>query len=349
MLDNKPHRKTINRVANVRRDSDNVKDVTYGLLELDETIKYYFDNVVRLQIRDGNNNQQAVPVIYGSPERWNNVQKSNFHRDVKGKIQLPLLMYRRTSITKNRDLAMKVDVNNPIYHYIENKYSKENRYDKFDILRGRKRVREFQRIVVPDQVIVTYECMVWTEFITQMNTLMEAISYAEGSYWGDKDKFLMKAKIDDFNTGTELVSGEDRAVKSEFTITINGHILPNTIQKQLQQKSTKTFSPAKIVFSENIIGEIGKAQHKEEWDDGRVDVDIVLTEDTTFFKSTIAAAQITVPQGITLTVLGILTVNVDIENFGTINVTEGYIEDGATIENKTNPDGSVGTINILGD
>ena len=40
--------------------------------------------------------------------------------------------------------------------------------DKFDVLRGRKPVREFQRIVVPDQLTITYECIVWTEFITQM-------------------------------------------------------------------------------------------------------------------------------------------------------------------------------------
>lgn len=258
MEENKPHRMNINRVANTRRDTDTSKDTTYGLLDLDEAVKYYFDNVVRLQVSDSNNNQQKVPVIYGSPERWTSVQKSNFYRDSKGKIQLPIIMYRRTSISKNRELGMKVDVNNPLYHFIENKYSKENRYDKFDVLRGRKPVREFQRIVVPDQLTITYECIVWTEFITQMNTVMEAISYAEGSYWGDKNKFLLKTKIDDFNTGVELSSGEDRAIKSDFTITLNGHVVPNTIQKQIQQSSTKVFSPSQISFGENTTDNLSK-------------------------------------------------------------------------------------------
>mgnify|MGYP003136540718 CR=1 FL=1 len=344
---NKPHRSVTKREQHIRRDTDKTTDLSIGLMNLDETIKYYFDNIVNLQVIDSSNKQQKVPVIYGSPERWKSVQKSNFYRDVKGKIQLPLVMYKRTSITKNRELGMKVDVNNPLYYFIENKYSKENRYDKFDILRGRKKVREFQRVVVPDHIIATYECIVWTEFISQMNTVLEAVSYAEGSYWGDKNKFLAKAKIDDFSTTTELVSGEDRAIKTEFTITINGHIIPNTIQKQIQQSSTKTFSPAKISFEERIVGEDKPVVSRKEWDDGSVDVPVVLKEDTTFHIDTVAAAQITVNPGVTLTVLGTLTVAVDIINFGTINATGGFIYDGASIENKINSDGTEGTVNII--
>lgn len=347
MNQNKPHREQVSRELHTRRDTDTNKDVSVGLLDLDETIKYYFDNVIRLQITDGNNNLQSVPVIYGSPERWKNVQKSNFYRDSKGKVQLPLIMFRRTSITKNRDLGMKVDVNNPIYHFVENKYSQENKYDKFDILRGRKKVREFQKIVVPDHVIATYECMVWTEYITQMNKIIESVSYAEGSYWGDKNKFMVKAKIDDFSSTTELASGEDRAVKSEFTITINGHIIPKTIQKQIQQSSTKTFSPAQVIFSEGIVGDsTPTAVSVNEWDDGSVDQPLTLTENTTFHMDTVAAAEIIVPQGIELHVIGVLTVEVSIQNYGTINITQAVIEDLANIDNKTNPDGTTGVVNI---
>ena len=72
----------------------------------------------------------------------------------------------------------------------------------------------------------------------------------------------------------------------------------------------------------------------------------VLIGDSTCVDSdaAVAAAEIIVPQGITLTVIGILTVQVNIQNFGTINVVAGVIEDGATIENKTNPDNSQGQI-----
>lgn len=254
----KPHRDSIQREQQIRRDTDTNKDVSSGLINLDEAIIYYCDNVARLQIPDNNNVVQKVPVIYGSPERWKNVQKTNFYRDTKGKIQLPLIMYRRTNVTKNRDLGMKVDVNNPLHHYVENKYSIENRYDKFDILQGRKRVREYQKIVVPDQVIVTYECVVWTEYITQMNRIIEALSYSEGSYWGDENKYLVKAVIDEFTTATELVSGNDRAVKSDFTITLHGHLIPDTLQKQAQQGSSKTFSPSQVSFGEKVVDNLSE-------------------------------------------------------------------------------------------
>jgi hypothetical protein len=347
MAQNKPHRGTVSRENHIRRDTDTSQDVSLGLMELDETIKYYFENVAQLQVVDSNNRQQKVPVIYGSPERWKSVQKSNFYRDTKGKIQLPIVMFRRTSIAKNRELGMKVDVNNPLYHFIENKYSKESRYDKFDVLQGRRKAREFQRVVVPDHITATYECIVWTEYITQMNKIVEAVSYAEGSYWGDQNKYLVKAKIDDFSSATELASGEDRAVKSEFTITINGHIIPNTVQKQIQQGSTKTFSPAQVIFSEGIVGDTTPtATSGNEWDDGSVDQPLTLTENTTFHMDTVAAAEIIVPQGIELHIVGILTVNVTIQNYGFISMTEAFIEDGGTIENKTNPDGSSGQYEV---
>tara|TARA_B100001093_G_C26857265_1_gene1028021 strand:- start:6541 stop:7305 length:765 start_codon:yes stop_codon:yes gene_type:complete len=234
-----------------RRDTDSVTHASIGLMDIDETIKYYFDNVLSLQVNDARKKLINVPVMYGTPERWNNVQKSNFYRDAKGKIQLPIIMYRRTGITKNRDLGTKVDVNNPLNYLVQNPYSKENKYTPFDVLRGVKPVKEYHQVVIPDFITATYECIVWTEFTTQMNRIIEALSYSEGSYWGDKDKFLVKAKIDEFGSSTEIVSGQDRAVKSEFTITIDGHIITNTMQKQLSNGGSKLFSPTTVTFNEN--------------------------------------------------------------------------------------------------
>ena len=52
MSSNKPHREQVNRVEHIRRDTDTSKDVSLGLIDLDETIKYYFENVAKLQISD---------------------------------------------------------------------------------------------------------------------------------------------------------------------------------------------------------------------------------------------------------------------------------------------------------
>jgi len=239
------------REVNIRRDTDTVAKAVIGLVDIDQTIKYYFDNVLRVQVENANKAIIPVPVMYGTPERWSNVQKSSLYRDVKGKMQLPIIMYKRSSITKNRDIGTKVDVNNPLQHLVHNTYSKENKYTAFDTLRGVKPVKEYHKVVIPDFITATYECIVWTEFTSQMNRIIEAVSYSEGSYWGDQDKFLVRAKVDEFGSSTEIVSGQDRAVKTEFTITIDGHIIPNTVQEQMMQGSSKVFAPARVTFTEN--------------------------------------------------------------------------------------------------
>jgi len=252
----KTRSKTIDRSKNiVRDDSEPVLEV--NLYDIDESVKYYIDNIIVPNVIDHNGSKIQLPVIYGSPERWKSVQKSNFYRDVNGKIQLPLFMYKKTGIEKIRDLGNKVDVNSPIYQTIAMKYSTKNRYDNFSRLQGVKPVREFHKVVVPDYVRVTYECIIWTEFISQMNSIVEALNYAEGSYWGRKEKFNFKSKIDSFSPATEISKGQDRATKTTFTLTLDGFIIPSTMQKALTESSTKTMTIKKLVIgSETVVKDI---------------------------------------------------------------------------------------------
>ena len=258
--DIKHNRLNVDRANQVRRDNDTIQDVSLGLYDIDETIKYYFDDVVRLQITNSSGNIEKVPVQYATPENWKSIQASEIKRNSRGKIQLPFLVFRRDIITKDRNLGNKLDPDNPLYTTIEQGYNSGNRYDRFNILnkqlQGRKKVRILQKVIVPDYVTVTYSCIVYTEFLTQMNSILEAISYGEGTYWGDKNKYMVRAKIDDFPSTVELEIGKDRVVKSEFQITINGHIIPKTIQQQAAIGSTKTYSAAKVVMGETVVTDI---------------------------------------------------------------------------------------------
>ena len=128
-----------------------------------------------------------------------------------------------------------------------------------------KPVQEFHRIVVPDFVNITYECIIWTEFISQMNYLIEAINYAEGAYWGNPNRYSFKTKIDDFTPSQEVASGQDRAVRCSFTIDLSGFIIPQTLQKQINSQQTKTISKAKLVMgSEKIVSDIDEIN---KWND----------------------------------------------------------------------------------
>ena len=247
---------SINRAEVVRRN-DNVPNITVGLYEHDEAIKYYIDNTIKPHVIDSNNDSIKVPVIYGNPEKWNSVQKSSFYRDKESKIQIPLIMYRRTSIENDRSISRNLDANNPhIHQYIENSYTRVNKYDAIDRLIGRKPVQELHRIVVPNYVTLTYEFIIWTDFIGQMNKVIEAINYAEGSHWGDPSRFIFSTTIDSFDNIVEVTQDNDRAVRTSFTLRIKGYIIPENIQKAATEQSQKVFTRAVVQFTENIDGTI---------------------------------------------------------------------------------------------
>jgi hypothetical protein len=60
----------------------------------------------------------AVPVIYGSPEKWKSVQKDGYYKDKNGKILNPIIMFKRDNIEKNRSTYNKLDANSPKFIYI---------------------------------------------------------------------------------------------------------------------------------------------------------------------------------------------------------------------------------------
>ena len=218
-----------------------------GLKDIDETIYYYFENVIRPSVIQ-NGKPINVPIIYGSPERWAAVQKDGFYRDKKGKIQTPLIMFKRTSMEKNRNLGNKLDANSPQNIQIfEKKYTQKNIYDHFGLVNNRWEVKEYQGVVIPDYYDLEYSCIIFTDYTEQMNKIVEAISYASDSYWGDPNKFSFRAMIDNYTMAVELAQGTDRAVKTSFSIKMLGHIIPDTINAQLQG-SLKTFSKASLKF-----------------------------------------------------------------------------------------------------
>ena len=204
---------------------DDTKRFTVGLRDIDETIIYYFNNVIKPSVIQ-NGSKINVPILYGSPERWKSVQKDGFYRDKNGKIQAPLIMFRRDSVDKNRSLGNKVDPTNPMNVGIFKKqFSKKNVYDRFSLITNRNPIDEYYGIIVPEYVTLTYSCMIFTDYIEQMNKIVEAINYASDGYWGDPERFSFRAKIDSYTTTTELAQGQDRAAKTNFTLIMNGHVV----------------------------------------------------------------------------------------------------------------------------
>ena len=234
---------------------DDVKRFTIGLRDIDETIIYYFNNVIKPSVMQ-NGSKINVPILYGSPERWKAVQKDGFYRDKNGKIQAPLIMFKRDSVEKNRSLGNKVDPLNPINVGIYKKqFSKKNVYDRFSLINNRNPIDEYYGIIVPEYVTLSYSCMIFTDYIEQMNKIVEAINYASDGYWGDPEKFSFRARIDSYTTTTELSQGQDRAAKTSFTLTMNGHIVPDSINSQLAGMN-KYYCKSSVTFGMELAGDL---------------------------------------------------------------------------------------------
>ena len=168
---------------------DTVKPFTVGLYDIDETILYYFNNVIKPTVVQ-NGKRIEVPVIYADSERWNQIQKDGYFRDRKGRIMMPLITFKRTNIEKNRNVTNKLDANFPNnYRVYEKSYSTKNTYDKFNVLNNRKPTKDMYAVVVPDYVTLNYDCIISTYYMEQMNGIVEAINYASDSYWGNPERY----------------------------------------------------------------------------------------------------------------------------------------------------------------
>ena len=242
--------KRFSRDNDIRRDSDTLKELSIGLFDIDHTIKWYFDNVIKPQI-DNFGTTLKVPVMFGAPEKWKNVQADGYFRDVEGKIQSPLISYRRSAIEKDKTLGSKVDANFPqIYYTQELKYGQQNKYDQFSVLTNSKPVKSYVTTVIPEFVNATYEVIIWTDFVEHMNGIVESILYSEGSFWGEPDKFRFRTKVDSYTNTTDLLQDQDRIVRTSFTLTLFGYIIPDVLVKNLSKKQAGLVHDARQIIVE---------------------------------------------------------------------------------------------------
>jgi hypothetical protein len=237
-----------NRSTKMSFKGDATKPYTVGIKDIDESIVYYFENVIRPTVIQ-NNERIAVPIMYGSPERWKSIQKDTFLRDKKGALMMPMIIFKRDNIEKNRSLYNKLDSNQPnLYTSWQKSYNDKNFYSNFNLLNNRIPTKQFIANVVPDYVTLTYSCIIQTYYVEQLNKIIEAINYASDSYWGDPERYKFRARINNFATVTELVQSQERLVRGTFQINMYGYIIPDVVQKDLN--SIKKYNEkSKVVFS----------------------------------------------------------------------------------------------------
>jgi len=250
----KPGQPEFNRAKEVSLKDDNKnKTFSIGLKDIDSAIMHYLENAIKPVVTQ-NDRQLAVPIIYGSPERWKSMQADGFYRDKNGKTMVPLIMFKRDSFTKNNTLGNKLDGNRvQNVQYFETGYSKRNVYDNFNVLQGQKPQKEYILGIIPDYIDITYSMSIFTDYVEQANEITEAIEFAARSYWGDPERFMFRADIQTFNTPVLLENGSDRANRTTMNVLVNGYIIPKGINVAMAGPSPKSYNVTKTVIKETVI------------------------------------------------------------------------------------------------
>ena len=260
--------RVLNRGYLYSRSGENIKNPEVTLIDIDSSILFYFDKVIQPSVEDNGENVK-VPIMYASPERWNSIKKQGFMRDKKRQVITPVVVYRRTSVTKDEAVPQdKLDANNPhMFYTFQKKFSQENKYDKFSQQIGLLPQREYYNVMMPDYVTISYDFIIWTSYIEQMNSIVEKIVYSDGAYWGDPEKMRFRSSIDSFEDATEIGDTE-RLVRTNFSVTLRGYLLP---KGNFDHRSTtqKFLTPKKVIFGaetvDNITKNIGRSgQFQEE-------------------------------------------------------------------------------------
>lgn len=254
-----PNKKDIRNRYNRGTDNKFVQGtsvpVTVGLYTIDNGIlKYLQEKIKPVVTQDGK--QIKVPIIYGNPERWKSAQRDGSIRDKNGKLLLPIIMLRRTLMKQNT-------INSPVNKYqqytFKTKWNARNVYDRFSALNNIVPSQVYHSSVVPDHYEFQYEAMIWTEYMEQMNKLVENISFESNEYWGEDNNYKFIAKIDQFEQITDLPTNNDRVVRSKFSINVRAYILPESaLDKNGNRGATTTlqYSPKKVVFDTEVVTEL---------------------------------------------------------------------------------------------
>lgn len=239
----------LQRSSQIRHDDDIIRSAKRTIYDIDYAIKWYIENEIQPQIK-ADDALISVPVMFSNGEKWDNVRRLGYLRDEKGMLQSPLILLKRNSVSENdnqRNLNVNRDVaGNQIIH--RQKYNKRNRYEDelFPIPTSQPASsNEIYLIDVPRYVMVEYEMMLWCDFTTQMNDLIEQIFGYSRFAWGNEgNKYPTTMGSIAFETVNTV--GEDRLVRATIPLTVRGNLLAE--QKTRMSTIKKMYSIKKVSF-----------------------------------------------------------------------------------------------------
>lgn len=239
----------LNRAHQTRRDDDVIKTPQRTLYDVDFAIKAYIEETIQPQITD-NGQLVAVPVIFANGEKWDNVRRLGFLRDEKGKLQSPLIMINRKSVVE-RDNVKGLDVNRTPqsnFRAYKQRYNSRNRYEDELFPIPNRQPAESNKIYlvdIPRYVTIEYEMLIWCDFTTQMNELIDQMMPYNRFSWGTGFNSF-PTMVSQFAFETVNTIGEDRLVRATTSLSVQAALLSE--QEARHSTLQKMFSVKKVTF-----------------------------------------------------------------------------------------------------
>lgn len=258
-LENRPNvSRSENAAQSFTPGADFTKNYSVTLEDVDTSIINFVKNIIRPSFKE-NNEVFKVPVIYGNEERWVSARKRGILKDKNGALLLPLIMLKRTEVSKNSEFinGMEQDLNrNSDQFVVSQQWSKQNRYDRFAVLQGISPISEFTVTTPPNFVNINYDFVIWTNFISQMNGLVEAFTEFNNQYWGEGQERKFFSLIENISDASEMNRNGERFIKSTFSVNTRAALLPEDYNSVVTNKISnlkKVKSVAKTTFGESLL------------------------------------------------------------------------------------------------
>jgi hypothetical protein len=237
---------------------DLTKNYAITLKDVDTTIISHIKNVMKPVVREASENIK-VPVYYGNEERWSAFRKKGVIRDKNNSLILPLIMLKRISVEANemttQDYAHDVLQENATV-LRNSQWSKNNRYDNFSVLTGIKPQYENLLTTTPNFRNINYDFIIWTNYIEQMNEIVELFIEESNKYWGDNQEYKFHCAIDTISDASEMTVDDERFIRSTFSVITKAYLLPEYMNSVVTNKKAtliKELTPRKVVFNSEII------------------------------------------------------------------------------------------------
>jgi hypothetical protein len=228
---------------------DESKMLEISLLDVDSVIASYMENHIIPEVQQ-NGNKIKVPLLYGNAERWKSAQRDGYLKDKLGKLQLPLVMFKRNSIAPNE--TMKFLKDHRVTYPTIKKYSQKHAYDRFSLLNPDfKRRFEAYDVRMPNYVTLTYEIMFWTAYTEHNNKIIEQFQYANEQYWGEAGDYKFRVVVSDFDNQQDIGAGTERIIRTSCTLSVNAYLLPK--RYDTQSTTQKGFSIRKVVVTNEVV------------------------------------------------------------------------------------------------